>query len=552
MTKEGVFLSIEELFQDIFKRNIDYTLNYDLSPNIKAKLKESLSEIGYTIVDFHSPVITEEDKEKDKYVYSSVDTSIYLRFKDGGLEPLFMEDDLGTHYLMEEGTNSVAVSMKYSELCQTLGLPETASVSQVKTRFHNELSKAIAETKKKVLTFEHFNIIHIDSFLKNTETNVFGKLISDMPRILEENIPNIYTKVQSDIVLYLESNKEDSKNLSFKSDLKEMEFLYDSETKKSSVKIGFSISKIEEGKLIHKLISEMRVYLGTLNFNYDFSDKEMEEVNALLQKTADSLFRKKEYYLHTIKIKSENNPVLETINIYFHSPEMKKEKVLVGDVKELNEIFQKIVAYCKTGEFIADKKISKNYKDFFALQSIKNGTFKIIANAKAKDSLVELTFGSKGFSITRVGSTVHKYLEKNNISLENLVYVKGNSKSPATLDTMITIMNGLAKQIVWEGVLGFYDGRTTMKSALEKADSRKAELNPEIEAIRKKYNLPRNLNIIPDIEIVGEYLGVPILKGSTDRMIVVYGINGSNTLFLAKDEILNNMKEYSQYGFKEA
>ena len=149
-----------------------------------------------------------------------------------------------------------------------------------------------------------------------------------------------------------------------------------------------------------------------------------------------------------------------------------------------------------------------------------------------------------------MGENVSKYLEKNNFKVDELTYLKGKP-SPLSLDAMITIMNGLSKQIVWEGILGFYDGRTTLKSATEKAEKAIQDANPEIEAIRKKYNLPKTVNITPNSEIIGEFHGMPILKGSTDTMVVIFGLNGSNSVFVSKEEILRNKEEFKAFGFKE-
>lgn len=540
-------MTLLELYQQTLKKTIDFTITYDVLHDVKMKLLNSLLEVGYTIVDFHKPIITEEDKEKNLNVYTSIDTSLYLRLKTGELEPLFLDGEFGTHYMMDEGTNSVVISLKYNDLCELLKISPESNIKDVETRFNNEFVKAVEETKNKALTFNNYKIIFINKFLKNTETMSFSNMLKRLPLDFKSKLPELKTEVNKEISNYLKNNQVVSTD--FKVDIIKTKFDYDVNNKVGSVNLGLIISNIVDNKFKKIAITDLDLELGEYQFEYEFSPDEIKQVDSMLTTTFNNLLHEKTNQIDILKIQISPEKTIDG-KVYYITPEIKKNLEIVGDELELKELITNIINFCKSGAFLRDKKYSKTYKSFFKLSENKNGYLRIITNANNPDNLVELGLGSNGITILNMGENVSKYLEKNNFKVDELTYLKGKP-SPLSLDAMITIMNGLSKQIVWEGILGFYDGRTTLKSATEKAEKAIQDANPEIEAIRKKYNLPKTVNITPNSEIIGEFHGMPILKGSTDTMVVIFGLNGSNSVFVSKEEILRNKEEFKAFGFKE-
>lgn len=540
-------MTLLELYQQTLKKTIDFTITYDVLHDVKMKLLNSLLEVGYTIVDFHKPIITEEDKEKNLNVYTSIDTSLYLRLKTGELEPLFLDGEFGTHYMMDEGTNSVVISLKYNDLCELLKISPESNIKDVETRFNNEFVKAVEETKNQALTFNNYKIIFINKFLKNTETMSFSNMLKRLPLDFKSKLPELKTEVNKEISNYLKNNQVVSTD--FKVDIIKTKFDYDVNNKVGSVNLGLIISNIVDNKFKKIAITDLDLELGEYQFEYEFSPDEIKQVDSMLTTTFNNLLHEKTNQIDILKIQISPEKTIDG-KVYYITPEIKKNLEIVGDELELKELITNIINFCKSGAFLRDKKYSKTYKSFFKLSENKNGYLRIITNANNPDNLVELGLGSNGITILNMGENVSKYLEKNNFKVDELTYLKGKP-SPLSLDAMITIMNGLSKQIVWEGILGFYDGRTTLKSATEKAEKAIQDANPEIEAIRKKYNLPKTVNITPNFEIIGEFHGMPILKGSTDTMVVIFGLNGSNSVFVSKEEILRNKEEFKAFGFKE-
>lgn len=540
-------MTLLELYQQTLKKTIDFTITYDVLHDVKMKLLNSLLEVGYTIVDFHKPIITEEDKEKNLNVYTSIDTSLYLRLKTGELEPLFLDGEFGTHYMMDEGTNSVVISLKYNDLCELLKISPESNIKDVETRFNNEFVKAVEETKNQALTFNNYKIIFINKFLKNTETMSFSNMLKRLPLDFKSKLPELKTEVNKEISNYLKNNQVVSTD--FKVDIIKTKFDYDVNNKVGSVNLGLIISNIVDNKFKKIAITDLDLELGEYQFEYEFSPDEIKQVDSMLTTTFNNLLHEKTNQIDILKIQISPEKTIDG-KVYYITPEIKKNLEIVGDELELKELITNIINFCKSGAFLRDKKYSKTYKSFFKLSENKNGYLRIITNANNPDNLVELGLGSNGITILNMGENVSKYLEKNNFKVDELTYLKGKP-SPLSLDAMITIMNGLSKQIVWEGILGFYDGRTTLKSATEKAEKAIQDANPEIEAIRKKYNLPKTVNITPNSEIIGEFHGMPILKGSTDTMVVIFGLNGSNSVFVSKEEILRNKEEFKAFGFKE-
>lgn len=540
-------MTLLELYQQTLKKTIDFTITYDVLHDVKMKLLNSLLEVGYTIVDFHKPIITEEDKEKNLNVYTSIDTSLYLRLKTGELEPLFLDGEFGTHYMMDEGTNSVVISLKYNDLCELLKISPESNIKDVETRFNNEFVKAVEETKNQALTFNNYKIIFINKFLKNTETMSFSNMLKRLPLDFKSKLPELKTEVNKEISNYLKNNQVVSTD--FKVDIIKTKFDYDVNNKVGSVNLGLIISNIVDNKFKKIAITDLDLELGEYQFEYEFSPDEIKQVDSMLTTTFNNLLHEKTNQIDILKIQISPEKTIDG-KVYYITPEIKKNLEIVGDESELKELITNIINFCKSGAFLRDKKYSKTYKSFFKLSENKNGYLRIITNANNPDNLVELGLGSNGITILNMGENVSKYLEKNNFKVDELTYLKGKP-SPLSLDAMITIMNGLSKQIVWEGILGFYDGRTTLKSATEKAEKAIQDANPEIEAIRKKYNLPKTVNITPNSEIIGEFHGMPILKGSTDTMVVIFGLNGSNSVFVSKEEILRNKEEFKAFGFKE-
>lgn len=540
-------MTLLELYQQTLKKTIDFTITYDVLHDVKMKLLNSLLEVGYTIVDFHKPIITEEDKEKNLNVYTSIDTSLYLRLKTGELEPLFLDGEFGTHYMMDEGTNSVVISLKYNDLCELLKISPESNIKDVETRFNNEFVKAVEETKNQALTFNNYKIIFINKFLKNTETMSFSNMLKRLPLDFKSKLPELKTEVNKEISNYLKNNQVVSTD--FKVDIIKTKFDYDVNNKVGSVNLGLIISNIVDNKFKKIAITDLDLELGEYQFEYEFSPDEIKQVDSMLTTTFNNLLHEKTNQIDILKIQISPEKTIDG-KVYYITPEIKKNLEIVGDELELKELITNIINFCKSGAFLRDKKYSKTYKSFFKLSENKNGYLRIITNANNPDNLVELGLGSNGITILNMGENVSKYLEKNNFKVDELTYLKGKP-SPLSLDAMITIMNGLSKQIVWDGILGFYDGRTTLKSATEKAEKAIQDANPEIEAIRKKYNLPKTVNITPNSEIIGEFHGMPILKGSTDTMVVIFGLNGSNSVFVSKEEILRNKEEFKAFGFKE-
>lgn len=540
-------MTLLELYQQTLKKTIDFTITYDVLHDVKMKLLNSLLEVGYTVVDFHKPIITEEDKEKNLNVYTSIDTSLYLRLKTGELEPLFLDGEFGTHYMMDEGTNSVVISLKYNDLCELLKISPESNIKDVETRFNNEFVKAVEETKNQALTFNNYKIIFINKFLKNTETMSFSNMLKRLPLDFKSKLPELKTEVNKEISNYLKNNQVVSTD--FKVDIIKTKFDYDVNNKVGIVNLGLIISNIVDNKFKKIAITDLDLELGEYQFEYEFSPDEIKQVDSMLTTTFNNLLHEKTNQIDILKIQISPEKTIDG-KVYYITPEIKKNLEIVGDELELKELITNIINFCKSGAFLRDKKYSKTYKSFFKLSENKNGYLRIITNANNPDNLVELGLGSNGITILNMGENVSKYLEKNNFKVDELTYLKGKP-SPLSLDAMITIMNGLSKQIVWEGILGFYDGRTTLKSATEKAEKAIQDANPEIEAIRKKYNLPKTVNITPNSEIIGEFHGMPILKGSTDTMVVIFGLNGSNSVFVSKEEILRNKEEFKAFGFKE-
>lgn len=540
-------MSIKDIYKNTLKKTIDFTITYDVLHDVKMKLLNSLLEVGYTVVDFHSPKITEEDKEKNMNVYASIDTSLYLRLSNGELEPLFLDGADGTHFMMDEGTNSVVISLKYEDLCKELGLSTDSDVKVVETKFNNEFVKAVEDTKKEALNFNSYKIIYMRNFLKNTETVSFSNMMKRLPLDFKSKLPELKSAVNTEIVKYMKTNQTPSAD--FKADIVKTNFSYDKDIKKGVLEVGLVISNIIDGKMKKIAITDYELELGEYDFEYDFSDDELKNINDLLTKTFNDLLKEKSNQIDNIEIEVSPDKSLSG-KVYYITPEIKKNLEIVGDESELKDLINNILNFCKSGAFLRDKRYAKNYNSFFKLSENKNGYLKITTNANSKESFIELALGSNGITILNVGDSVRAYLEKNKMDVNNLTYLKGKPTS-LTLDAMITIMNGLSKQIVWEGILGFYDGRTTLKSATEKAEKSIADANPKVEAIRKKYKLPKNVNINPDSEIVGEFYGMPILKGSSETMIVIFGLNGSNSIFVSKEEVLNNKEEFKAFGFKE-
>lgn len=540
-------MSIKDIYKNTLKKTIDFTITYDVLHDVKMKLLNSLLEVGYTVVDFHSPKITEEDKEKNMNVYASIDTSLYLRLSNGELEPLFLDGADGTHFMMDEGTNSVVVSLKYEDLCKELGLSTDSDVKVVETKFNNEFVKAVEDTKKEALNFNSYKIIYMRNFLKNTETVSFSNMMKRLPLDFKSKLPELKSAVNTEIVKYMKTNQTPSAD--FKADIVKTNFSYDKDIKKGVLEVGLVISNIIDGKMKKIAITDYELELGEYDFEYDFSDDELKNINDLLTKTFNDLLKEKSNQIDNIEIEVSSDKSLSG-KVYYITPEIKKNLEIVGDESELKDLINNILTFCKSGAFLRDRRYAKNYNSFFKLSENKNGYLKITTNANSKESFIELALGSNGITILNVGDSVRAYLEKNKMDVNNLTYLKGKPTS-LTLDAMITIMNGLSKQIVWEGILGFYDGRTTLKSATEKAEKSIADANPKVEAIRKKYKLPKNVNINPDSEIVGEFYGMPILKGSSETMIVIFGLNGSNSIFVSKEEVLNNKEEFKAFGFKE-
>lgn len=540
-------MTLLELYQQTLKKTIDFTITYDLLHDVKIKLLNSLLEVGYTIVDFHKPIITEEDKEKNLNVYTSIDTSLYLRLKTGELEPLFLDGEFGTHYMMDEGTNSVVISLKYNDLCELLKISPESNIKDVQTIFNNEFVKAVEETKKQALTFNNYKIIFINKFLKNTETMTFSNMLKRLPLDFKSKLPELKTEVNKEIANYLKNNQVVSTD--FKVDIIKTKFDYDVNNKVGIVNLGLIISNIVDNKFKKIAITDLDLELGEYQFEYEFSPDEINQVNSLLTTTFNNIFHEKTNQIDILKIQISPEKTIDG-KVYYITPEIKKNMEIVGDELELQKLITNIINFCKSGAFLRDKKYSKNYKSFFKLSKNKDGYLRIITNANNPDNLVELGLGSNGITILNMGENVSKYLEKNNFKVDELTYLKGKA-SPLSLDAMITIMNGLSKQIVWDGILGFYDGRTTLKSATEKAEKAIQDANPEIEAIRKKYNLPKTVNITPNSEIIGEFHGIPVLKGSSDNMLLIFGLNGSNNVFVSKEEILKNKEEFKAYGFKD-
>lgn len=536
-------MSIIEKYQETLSKAVGYTLTYDLNPQAKKAMFESLTEIGYAVRDFISPKITEEDKVNNRYVYSAIEIAIYLRLKNGKLEPLFMDDDLGVHYLMEEGTNTVAISMKYNELCEELGLPTDSPISTVQVRFNNEMAKAIEETKSSVVKHLGFNVVYIENFLKNSETDYFNQFMSSIPQIFEEQLPHIQETLRKEVITYLKGNRDVP--LQFKVEVHKTNFLFNPETEIAEIELGISIANIIENRFKNILTKDFQFKLGKLSLKYAFSQDELKDITERLNESVNNSIRKPDFKIDAFETIMDTNKK-EKVMIYYINPEIKKEARIVGDVKETEQLFEKIFEFCKTGDFLTQKQYSKTYKKFFAITKPVNGVFKITANKDSSDSMIEISCSGNGFAITSLGGKVQNYLEKNKVNLDKLTYLKGNPQSPMSLDNMILVLNGLANRIYWEGLLGFYDGRTTLNSATKKSNESRV-LTPE-DKVRQKYKLPHNVNVLPNAEIVGEFCGVPILKGSTETMVVIFGVNGANTMFVSKDTILNNIKEYEEYG----
>lgn len=540
-------MSILDIYQKTLRKTIDFTITYDVLHDVKMKLLNSLLEVGYSIVDFHKPEITEEIKSKNQNVYASIDTSLYLRLSDGKLEPLFLDGEDGTHFMMDEGTNSVVVSLQYEDLCKELGISKDSDIKTVETMFNNAFVKAVEDTKKEALNFNSYKIIYMKNFLKNTETVSFSNMLKKLPLDFKTKLPELKNLVNSEIIKYLKSH--DTNSVDFKVDIVKTNFEYDKDNKKGILELGLVISNIIDNKMKKIAITDYSLELGSYNFEYNFSEDESKRINDLLKKTFNDLLKEKSNQIDSLEIEISPNET-KSGKVYYITPEIKRNLEIVGDESELKELVTNIFNFCKSGAFLRDSKYIKNYKTFFKLSENKNGYLKIITNANSKENFIELALGANGITILNVGGNVKTYLEKNNIDVNNITYLKGKP-SALSLDAIITIMNGLSKQIVWEGILGFYDGRTTLKSATEKAEKLISESNPAVEKIRKKYKLPRNVNINPDIEIVGDFHGIPMLKGSSEDMIVIFGLNGSNSVFISKEEILNNKEEFKAYGFKE-
>lgn len=537
-----------KLYQETLTSGIDYTISYGLTDRVKDELLDNLFEVGYAIREVKKSDFTQETIDKDKFIYFQIDTSLYLRLKnEEKAEPLFLDTEYGTHYLMEEGTNSIIICMHYSEMANMLNISDGVSPKEAETIFNNSMVKCVEEIKKKHLKIHDYGIKYQDYFLKNTESQKFNTLIYNLPIKIKEYVPELQKELSIDILKYIKSNNPES--LDFKVDITGSRFFYDKETTTATVEISLSISNIVDNVFKRINILNKELELGKYTFSYEFSKDELDKIKSIVEKTFNDTFASKAHRKNTATITKDSSEL--TATIYYITPQIKKKTNIIGDEKEFELLVKNIVDFCKQGTFLKNPNESKIFKQFFTFKKPTNGVFKIVYNEKLPTKRIELSLGSNGVAITSVGDSVKEYLDKKNISLDKCQYIKGDSDS-LSLDGFITLINGLAPRVIWTGILGFYDGRTTFASATKKSEKLvSGGGNPKVESIRSKYSLPKEVTILPDKEIVGVFHGIPELKGSSDKMILMFGINGGNPIFIAKQDVIDNKEEFIKHGFKD-
>lgn len=551
-------------FRDMLLEGLEHTINNDLGKSIREKLLSEVSEIFYDVVKYDISKVTPTLKEKNELIYSQSDIAIYLRMKgEDKPTPFYLEDEFGTNYLMEEGTNSIVLAYRYKELCQILGLDyDTSQPQAVITQFNNTLVPLIEELRTKTLMLDNIIVTDIKN-LSHTEATpkpVVGDVVVQIKEDIDDLIQTYFWKsLKSDLKMIKDTvinNQDGLFNFKIEFDNYSVDFVSkDEEQDLQELVISF---KSTVKKLSHD--GAKTINLGDYTLNYPFENKtkglyplgqeitqeEWVELKKYVKDTIQELIHLPENRVQKIPVTLGERQ--EEITLMFITPAVKKQATIVGSTEDLKLLQQNIMTYLTQGTFIKDPKDKKDFKSFFMVTQTENGMFKILYNHKDEQMKVVLVLGSEGFYVGQLGTKVSDYLAKNNLSLDMLTYSKKEGQG-MPLSDLIKIINGVANKVIWDGILGFYDGRTTIKSAVKKTEAKQLE-SPEIVELRKKYDLPKAVAIVPYMKIIGNFYGIPELEGSNEMFINMFGINKGNPLVLRKEEILSNPKEYVIYGLK--
>lgn len=546
-------------FKKSFIKGVKYTFTKDLAESTKKEIYENLEEILYNVVSYRVSEPSKSLKEDNGLVFAQVDISLYLQFRgDKNPSPLFLGDNYGTNYLMEEGTNAVVLAYRYHDLCELLNIDMENSVEKDVIHIFNNLLVPMIENLRNVS-------MTMDEFIIN---DIKNKTITKVEKTPEEKLRNLKLEIQKVIadgfwnnmksefktIQQIVLKEADSTNV-FKIDVSDYGFHLEplpTEDKTDSYQIN--IHYLTETKKVisegSKTVDSSDVMFGSNEYGVvsDIGEITRDErllLNTFIEKTIVAMLEAKENRVQTQEI--EVNGKKEEIVVHFVTPKLRKQSNVLGSPEEFKPLFENIVEYCKQGTFIKNKQDSAKYKSFFSIHSVTTTSISIAYSRNEPEKYINLFIGANGVYISEVGSAIQNYFDKMSLDLDSLKYTKkGNGLS---LDDFIKIMNGIAPKVIWEGLLGFLDGRTTLNSAIVKTENLQSE-TPEVANIRKKYNLPKEVSIIPNSEIIGVFHGIPELKGSTDMFICMFGLNGGNPIFVSKQEVLENSDKYVKHGFK--
>lgn len=556
------------LFKETLKSSVKYTLFNGLPAKAKEDMLSSLEYVGFEYIDSSYTELTDSLKEDilkyNGYLFYSIDVSIYLKFKGSQLEPLYLNDGNSKNYLMEEGTNSVVISMPYKEICSILDTYADGDVDSLLTLFVSESKKCVNNLmSEKIKLTDSVYLTNISYLMNNTETNVFQKLLDDInTKFSDELLKTIQRNISKLIYSEYKDNFSNKINYLY-NEFTNVLLKYDLDTKLVTIDFEFKTYSVIDSKKTVILIDSISLEFGKYSFEYDFSAEEYKKINEFIFNKISEKIKQPKYQKTILQINSSDVPVYYVLPLtkeentgtnIVENKDSKEQNILkkiIGDPNELNVIFNNMFEFCNTGKFVSNKKYLNSYSKFFVMSKVQANIFKIIY-AKSSPEEIVLLFGANGIMIESVGSKISEFLEKNNASIYNFTYLKSNpTDTSISLNNLIQTLNGLAPKINWTDLLGFYDGRTTLNSTLKKADkSLKKTETPEVKAIRTKYKLPDSVNILPDYEIIGSWQGIPLLRGSNDRMVLIFGVGSEKPNFYSKETILENPTEFKKYGYK--